>query len=286
MKLRKRKQPDAVTAPPLVRMPFDEYLARPEDSFHSLLKLNPPALYNAWRLGLIPETKTKAMETGTLLHTLVLEGREDWVEQPSHYLNEKGERKPWNWNAGPCREFAAQHENDSILSAAEAGALRSMRDACWKLMPPDQGATIEHCGFAEINGVKMKCRPDRVGQGRVVDLKSTSNLDQFEREIATRRYHCQAALYLRILEQLGLGKMEFWILAVETKAPYLACYRRLDPMAITAGNQWIDRQLATLTQCRLSGEWPGYESGTVEWRVPDWSLMQDFGELELGGEAV
>lgn len=60
--------------------------------------------------------------------------------------------------------------------------------------------------FWELDGMKLKCRPDRIvvrnNQHLLVDVKKTADIDTFWRSVDDFRYHVQAAYYLDAFHQL------------------------------------------------------------------------------------
>lgn len=57
--------------------------------------------------------------------------------------------------------------------------------------------------FGELDGVRVKCRPDRLIRERniLVDVKKTASIDEFHRSVIKFRYHVQHAFYSDIYEQ-------------------------------------------------------------------------------------
>ena len=81
---------------------------------------------------------TTAMDVGQALDALVLEKRTDFIEHPRIYLGPESTKKdapmvekPWNWNAGTCKEWAEKQTAKIILSPDDAALVRAMNDAVW-----------------------------------------------------------------------------------------------------------------------------------------------------------
>lgn len=57
--------------------------------------------------------------------------------------------------------------------------------------------------FGELEGVRVKCRPDRIAEGRhiLVDVKKVDDIRHIARSIQEFRYYVQAAFYSDIYEQ-------------------------------------------------------------------------------------
>jgi hypothetical protein len=77
--------------------------------------------------------------------------------------------------------------------------------------------------FGEINGVKVKCRPDRIvdesvlGRHIIADLKTTADIDKFNWSVRDYRYHVQDSFYSEIYEQLKGHAPQFLFVVVGVK---------------------------------------------------------------------
>ena len=70
--------------------------------------------------------------------------------------------------------------------------------------------------FGELDGVRVKCRPDRLIRERniLVDVKKVDDIDHIARSIQKFRYYVQAAFYSDIYEQWTGNKPRFIFVAV------------------------------------------------------------------------
>lgn len=99
----------------------------------------------------------------------------------------------------------------------------------------------ERSVFGEIDGVKVRCRPDyyREDLGLIVDLKTTQDAhpDAFAKSIANFGYFIQAAFYLDVLRSVGLSANKFVFVAVSKKEPYMVGVYELTPNDIDLGRE-------------------------------------------------
>ena len=243
---------------------------------------------------------TPEMALGTAFHSLVLE--------PARFAGRyvvagtcsatKGKGDPC-FNAGKVYAGGAwlcgvhakgvgnEADPESVLSGDDAHALRSMERAV--LSHPWAGATLSLDGMTEVSvvfddpatGVRCKMRADRVvtdpRRRCVVDLKSTADAsdDALRRSVHQRGYHRQAAMYLRGLAAVGIEVGGFALVAVERDAPHGVNAVEVDPDALAAGNDELDRLLATWAECQSSGRWPGYGDGVGTVGLPAWARRRD-----------
>ena len=70
--------------------------------------------------------------------------------------------------------------------------------------------------FGELDGVRVKCRPDRLIRERniLVDVKKVDDIDHIARSVQKFRYYVQAAFYSDIYEQWTGNKPRFIFVAV------------------------------------------------------------------------
>jgi len=70
--------------------------------------------------------------------------------------------------------------------------------------------------FGELEGVRVKCRPDRIVEGRniLVDVKKVDSIENLARSIQQFRYFVQAPFYSDIYEQWTGHKPRFIFVAV------------------------------------------------------------------------
>lgn len=70
--------------------------------------------------------------------------------------------------------------------------------------------------FGELEGVRVKCRPDRIVEGRhiLLDVKKVDDIRNLARSIQEFRYYVQAAFYSDIYEQWTGHKPRFIFVAV------------------------------------------------------------------------
>ena len=128
------------------------------------------------------------------------------------------------------------------------------------------------------HGVKCKAKADAIGDGVVIDLKTTIDAapHEFQRSIATFGYFRQAAHYLDGYEATkGERAKDFIFVAVESQPPHAFALYRLDAASIAAGRLEMKRAAAVYRDCMQSGNWPGYEPGIATLALPRWAMPTD-----------
>lgn len=201
---------------------------------------------------------SRSMEMGTLIHSLVLEGRTDFAVGPDVDKRTKAGKEEWAF-------FCEDNLGKVIVTAAEAAVIYGCQNACAPLM--------EHCAFAEEDietsmfwerdGIACKGRPDMIatinGETCLVDLKTTNDIRGFDSSFYRFRYDVQAAWY-QYGYQKASGMKEvpgFWFLVVDTEAPHLAQFMRPSSDLLANANARIEEELAHFKRCQVAKEWPG-----------------------------
>jgi len=237
------------------------------------------------------DTTDKAM--GTALHARVLE--------PEHFddlillgpVNEKT-HKCYGRTTQAWAEMAEANPLATLVSQSEMDAALFMADSL--LAEPEMrffqrlGYETEVSVVADLEGtfpevlhadmgpfaMRVKARLDIwiEKMGWVVDLKKTTDARQykFNKSIDDFGYHFQAAFYKRVLAALGV-ELKRWVFAiVESKPPWVAVLRDLDPAAEEQGAVQASKALALWASCLDRDEYPAFPPGIGRATLPGYSL--------------
>jgi hypothetical protein len=276
-------------------LPFADYMQIPAESKSSLDYLHSsPMEYRLHKDGKLETEQTPAMLCGSMLHGLALEGSVDWVTPPETYPSKDGD-KPWTNAANFCKQWNAD-QTKPILSKSQDEDIRATAEA---IRRDPFASTVLNNGNAEVSilseyaGRLFKGRADwlSLDGGYVVDLKSTvdAGTDAFSRQLSAMRWHCQAALYLKLLWTLGYDSVRsFYFIAVEKVAPYRVNVRKLKDSALEIGLQEIEADLELLERCERDNCWPGLSGrgpSIQEIDLPAWKYADTAPlELTIGGK--
>lgn len=232
----------------------------------------------------VEREQTDAMRTGTALHALILEGRREFVIRPATY---GPENKPWHGGAKECKEWAAAHAGQTVLSADEADALEKAANHARQHERVSyllEGAHVELSVFgATQTGLPWgKGRLDAVKHAGdrllITDVKAAADarLRPFSQTILARGYHRQAAWYRRLMSQFldRSVRVEFWFVAVEISPIPRVNVWKLEEAAMDLGDEEIDKLTEKLAECQQTGRWPDFHDkdvglmGTID--LPRW----------------
>lgn len=214
----------------------------------------------------VDEEKIKALDFGTAVHCLLLE--------PDEFNNRYkiGPEVNRRTNAGKQeeKEFFEMCEKEGItpITHDDNRKLLLMRDSA--MAHPIAKWCLEATGVAESSiywkdedtDILCRCRPDKLIQEHrwIVDVKSTADMQRFEKSFYDYRYHVQDSFYSDGYKALTGEIPVFCFLAVSTT---IDCGRYpvrvfvMDEFAKNAGRGSYKENLKTYAECLKTNEWAG-----------------------------
>jgi hypothetical protein len=223
---------------------------------------------------------TPAMRMGTLVHAGKFEPLlipAAYVVLPDYHLDAdnvtaKGLKPSNPRNTSYYREKVAQFEatnsGKEVISGQQYADLLGVVSA----LEAHEGAATAFGagGVAEVSfvwtdpdtGILCKGRADwwDAARGIVSDLKKADSGKPFKYVGRNMFYHQAAAFYIDGLRTLGHDVKEFWLVAVESKAPYAVQAAPIDEESLNAGRARYKRALEAVRHGRTTGEWAGPDS--------------------------
>lgn len=237
-----------------------------------------------------PES-SEAMDHGTVLHSLVLEGHANMVLEVEH---------------PDFRTAAAREARDKARAAGfipmTSPAFTELREMAEQIRDRIAGhdadpplfvdGKAEQSLFWEDRGVQCKARLDWIhADGLTIDdLKTTkrwADPASFKRTIFSTAYDIQAAFYMRGLSKItGTRLPAFRFVFAELEPPYGVHVVQLSNAVVALANEKIDYALDMWRHCVDNDVWPCYQGvETVElppWVETDW-LQRNYQWEETGG---
>lgn len=214
-----------------------------------------------------------AMSLGAAVHALMLEGGEGVV-----FFD--GDKRGNAW-----KEFKTANAGMTILSGAEWDAARGMTDAL--LSHPRAVELLAGAREVELNwtynGKRCHGRVDSIPGFGIVELKTTTDANpwRFQRTAERLGYFAQIPWYIDGARLAGHEMPDAgFIVAVESRAPYVVQTFQLTPHALDLGSRqwrsWFERMLV----CEAADQWPGYQETDAPL-----DLIEDLA-LTFGGEPL
>lgn len=262
-------------------MQLADYLAHPAASASDLLNLQRSPAYARLRKSDV-RPPTPAQLLGSAVHCAVLEPD----EFPARYVCadvcagrfKNGKRctaagKYLNDGAWFCGRHGKPAEaTQTVLSPEHWEATARIAHAVtssplWQSL----GLTeFERSAFGSIEGVETKARPDALGPGVVVDLKTTHLIGNIRGLAYWMNWPVRVAHYRDTIG--GDPRMVYVVVAAD--APHEVFVHEWTVAQIEEGRSQHRRLLATWRECSESGAWPGgnaeiepmpLDGGAVDW---------------------
>lgn len=261
-------------------MSAEEYHALPYANASSL-----KAIRKSVRHMLTPYARKHAFDLGTAIHTIVLEGKEEFLDR--HPVRPEC----WNsWRTNDAKAWRAEQESAGRLVvdpsdrrlAARLAREVSQCDAAKALLDRStERRELTYIWHDETYDVPCKCRFDAVavdgGRFIGIDLKSTRSAlpYDFRGSIVKFGYDVQASHYSAGFKAVeGEDLLAYTIIAVETQEPHGVAVYSLKPEVLERG-EW-ERELAMQKYAdwhhdgRPTDE-PVYPTHIMEIGLPKWA---------------
>lgn len=162
---------------------------------------------------------TKAKTIGAALHCLLMEKEkfdDDYIVLPkleidSDFYREESKKPDFLSNFELFKTKDAKtfkyFGSKTVIRQEE---FEEINEAVNNLEAQGAAGSLFKDGYAEVSifwkdeetGLMCKCRPDYLTPNYIADYKSIANIEMIERDLATYKYHFQAAYYLEGLNQL------------------------------------------------------------------------------------
>lgn len=215
----------------------------------------------------MPKPKKKEFMVGTASHTLLLEPEkfEATVKLiPTDKLASNGAR-----SGNKYKDFCAEHAGCILLKPDEFDAIRWMADEVFR----EAREVIEAAGVIETtikwtdeaSGLLCKCRPDKLCQRVIVDIKTGADVtpEGFAKSCGAFRYDVQGTHYRSGVEQEHGVTADVLFVAIEKTPPYRVKIYELSPADMDTG--WRDCQdaLAEIKRRTDENDWREAAVGAV-----------------------
>jgi len=265
-------------------MPYEDYAKTPGVNASILKTVHKFSLAHAKaQLDGLVEKESDALDFGTAFHSLLLEGRADYVIQPESYTNDKGELKPWHNGANACKAWVSEQNGKTVLTTGEAKGLEAMVSAArsHRGLAGVLNGQCELSVFAEKDGIPVKARVDLLPDDSriVIDFKSAKSAEptKFMRQCLDLGYHIQCAWLLDVLSAAGIKRDEVWMVGIEQDAPNAICILKFKDTPLSflrLGRIHARAAFRKLRTAHESGFWPDYGATDAEEHTPAWMLKE------------
>lgn len=120
--------------------------------------------------------------------------------------------------------------------------------------------------------VDFKARIDWLSDDHtwIVDLKTSGQVDRFDRTLYDHGYDIQAAMYRRAVATIFGTTPEYLWVVVETSAPFEFRLVRPGADVLAVAERKLEWAVAKWRECMAAGVWPGYSREIAEAELPPW----------------
>lgn len=227
----------------------------------------------------LKENDTDSKEWGSLIDALALSDNYEkhYAVCPETYRNDKGEEKPWNWNANACKEWREAQNGKVPLKHEEA---KEAYRAIERLFADEQIAALirssrkqvmltaeyhdKATGLVIPTRVLIDLAPELSSPFAkcLADLKTDRNAAPraWQRKVYDEWYDAQAAMELDHWNAAkGECRQEFRHIIQENYPPYQTAKRVVGDDLLSVGRSKYLNALKRYCQCLKTGEWPDYD---------------------------
>ena len=194
----------------------------------------------------VKKEPTDNLILGSVIHTLILEPQKlesEYIIMPELNLRTNADKAIKAELEAEAKATNKTLVKSEIYNQAEAVSKSFLNSSLSSFLRGEVKA--EASFFGEIDGVKVKARPDLIlpDQKIIIDFKTTStsgggSADGFAKMAANFSYYIQVALYLEITEY-----NQFYFVVLETAEPYMVGCYKLDNEALEFGKSEIRRAI-------------------------------------------
>ncbi|MBZ4194827.1 MAG: PD-(D/E)XK nuclease-like domain-containing protein [Candidatus Contendobacter sp.] len=215
------------------------------------------------------QESTKAMQFGTLIHCLTLtplQFSEEFIIESRHGRNQ-AKKARYAALAATGKIIITPDEFDR--AQAIVTAMKADPEARQLLTGGKKEQTIIQERGPGLLPLKARIDLHHPDQRRVIELKTSYDLDKIKTTMQRYRYPLSAAFYRELAQALTVV-----FIFVQTREPFNVAVFELSPLALQEGREQFTTALHRFDECWLKNEWP--EAEPVAPDLDDDPLMMNF----------
>lgn len=270
---------DKISTPGVYDIDMDTYhgdcAIGPSVSGSGLVKIENTSPAHFWHASYFNPNRedrdTGALRFGRAAHAWILgqpEFEKEFVVSPYDEFRSKEAKA---WREKQTRDIVKPSQLDAIKSMSESILRTPLIQNAFKDGKAEQSIIWKD----KETGIWLKTRPDWLPNTLqfVPNYKTcrSSRPSDFTRAAFELGYHQGAALCLDGLREVLGWDANYYFVAQEKLAPYVATLIVMKDTAIEWGRLQNRSALRKLAECINNDTWPGYASGAVEIDIPAWT---------------
>jgi hypothetical protein len=249
-----------------------EYRAYNALNFSSIKGILNSPLHYQTALKTPKKEPSKSMFLGTMVHSKVLEKREEnYAVMPLDLDGRTKEGKLWK-EANSSKTCITQE--DYAQYKRMVGAINANADVQYLLSKAVdcEIGIVQKYRDAQIKG-KIDCLiKDESGKYCILDLKTTQSCDpnEFSRSACSYKYFMQAVWYQSLVAlEYGLDyQVPYYWVCVESTEAADVCIFQPPGDGLELGQKQMEKALELHAECTKTGKWPGFGGGIIELDIP------------------
>lgn len=231
------------------------------------LALKSLQLFDDARRGIYVQPDKPHFQIGTLAHMMVLE-----PQKFARLVTCDGPINPrtgkmYGRDTDKFDEWLAARPGVTVVEPWLYTMLARMPSEVKELL---RGTVREQSFFTTLAGLPVKCRPDALAPGLILDLKTCVDVDRIERDIARNSYWFTAAWYRAVMLAATGQRHAHKFIFVEKSAPYRWRVVSLDAGYNMHADNAVDKVLESVYAASVSGNWADDDEVTQMVGLPNW----------------
>jgi PDDEXK-like domain of unknown function (DUF3799) len=231
------------------------------------LALKSLQLFDDARRGIYVQADKPHFQIGTLAHMMVLE-----PEKFARLVTTLGPINPrtgemYGRDTNKFAEWTAARPGVTVVEQFLFTMLARMPAEVKELL---RGTVREQSFFTTLAGLPVKCRPDALAPGLILDLKTCVDVDRIEHDIARQSYWFTAAWYRAAMLAATGQRHAHRFIFVEKSAPYRWRIVSLDAGYNMHADNAVDNVLERIYAASVSGNWADDEDVTQMVSMPNY----------------
>ena len=258
------------------QMSMQDYHAHPAiGSSKAKLALKSLQLFDDSRLGIYAQADKPHFAIGTLIHMMVLE--------PEKFARQVTTLGPINPATGKMygretAKFAAWQSESPDVQVVEQWVYLMLERMPHEVKELLRGTVREQSFFTTLAGLPVKCRPDALKPGLIIDLKTCMDVDRIERDIAKLSYWFTAAYYRAVMHAATGKRHAHRFIFVEKSPPYRWRIVDLDAGYNMHGDSVVSGVLSRIYDANISGNWADSDDVSQMVGMPQWLEIEAEGD--------
>lgn len=217
--------------------------------------------------------ESSSLRFGTVWDTFLTGDRNNIIDRPLSYTNDKGEVKPWNANSNVCKAWMAANADKLIIGQEDNDRIARM----WERMPGlikdiIEGGQRQAVFRVDQGNFMAQCKVDVFAADSIEDVKTTSKpIEDFAAQAIKYGYHVQAGWYRWIIQELTGRLTPFNFIVTETVSPYRTVRFEPDGDWLAYGDAEAFRSIEILSHCCQNNQWHDTKPITQTLTLPKWA---------------